>query len=68
MNELKTLEARARRLAKKHGYRLEKSRARSPAHPEFGCYRLMDGRTDSIGFGRYRYNLWLMEVLDFLES
>lgn len=68
MDELNKLEARTRRLAKKYGLRLEKSHARNPEHPDFGCYRLLDGCTDVIGFGRGKYNLWLTEVLDFLES
>ncbi len=48
-------EARLRRAAAGMGLALRKSRTREPRRMDFGCYRIVDGRTGRVLAGTFPY-------------
>ena len=60
-------EAYVRRLAKRHGYALRKSRARNLHMNDLGGYRLIDPWRNWIVLGE-RFDLDLEDVKAFLQS
>jgi len=64
----KAWEKRIRRKAKKHGFRLEKSRARKILVPQnWGFYRVVDLKSNIVVFGNGYFAL-LDEVEYFLDN
>lgn len=65
----KAQETRLRRIAASLGYRLAKSRSRTPMSPEFGGYQVLDTETGGVvhGFGEaFQYTADLDSVEEFL--
>lgn len=62
-----TKENRLRRLAKRAGYRLEKSRARTPHLNDHGLYRLTDPHRNVVIAGE-RFDWTLDDVDGFLAE
>jgi hypothetical protein len=66
-------EARLRRAAASMGLALRKSRARDTCRMDFGCYRIVDSKTERVVAGRFPYGYTLdldavEEVLEELET
>jgi hypothetical protein len=68
VNEEKNLEARVRRLAARHGYRLHKSRRRKhvPNLDNYGDYMLVN-KNNFVVTGS-RFDAGLEEILDYLTE
>lgn len=71
--ESRRREARLRRQAAALGLAIEKSRSRDSACMDYGCYRVVNPKTDSVVAGRFPYGYSLTldavgEVLDELED
>jgi hypothetical protein len=68
--EFKVLEQRARRVAKRQGLGLTRSRRRDPHAVDFGCYALFDLQTNTIiaGASSGRLNMSLREAIEYLLS
>jgi hypothetical protein len=68
----KVRENRLRRIADRHGYRLEKSRRRDPSAIDFGLYALIDHRTGSAAnpsiAGHYVHTWDLDQVEAYLTN
>lgn len=66
----KSRENRARRVAERRGYRLEKSRRRDPGAIDYGRYQLIDAATNTVAsFGGRWLTLWEIErQLDMLYA
>lgn len=67
----KAREARLRRLAEAQGLRLEKSRARNPAIPGYGTYRIVDNVSNLVmayNMAADYYGLDLDEVEQWLTE
>ena len=65
----KAQETRLRRIAASLGYRLAKSRSRTPMSPEFGGYMVLDNETGGVvhGFGEaFQFTADLDSVEEFL--
>jgi hypothetical protein len=70
---VKRREARLRRLAAGLGLALRKSRARDKDCMDFGCYRIVNPKTDYVVAGRFPFEYSLSldaveEVLDELQA
>jgi hypothetical protein len=66
-------ETRLRRMAAGMGLALRKSRARDACRMDFGCYRIVDSKSERVVAGRFPYGYTLdldavEEVLDELET
>lgn len=63
-------ENKLRRMAKRQGYRLMKSRRRDPNAYDYGGYMLVDERTNGIMYGSYPlpFSASIEEVEDFLTG
>jgi hypothetical protein len=66
-------EARLRRMAAGLGLALRKSRTRDTCRMDFGCYRIVDSKSERVIAGRFPYGYTLdldavEEVLDELET
>lgn len=70
MDTTKAKESRMRRLAKKHGWGITKSRCRTPEAYEYGGYMIYALDTNAVVHGSHplRYGLNLEDVEDFLVS
>ena len=69
--EFKVLENRARRMAKRQGLRLVKSRRRDPRAWDYGCYCLADIQTNGVVFGigpAQRISADLGDIIAYLEG
>jgi hypothetical protein len=68
--EYKVAETRARRMAQRQGYRLEKSRRRDPRAVDFGSYMLVDIDTGGVvAYGLTSgYGLSLTDVFEILTE
>lgn len=65
--ERKSLEQRARRMAKRQGLTLERSRRRDPYARDFGKYRLVDDRNVVVvGAEQAPFGMDLQEVVNWL--
>ena len=49
--EFKAFENRLRRMAKRRGWKLHKSRRRNPLCPDYGKYMLVDYKTNRVVYG-----------------
>jgi hypothetical protein len=68
MTAEKILENRLRRVAKRRGYTLLKSRARDPLAVTFGGFMLVDqNNVVVLGSGNFPYNADLAEVAEFFD-
>jgi len=71
MNEkiLKTIEARARRLARKNGLILRKNRVRNFDDLRYGCAVLIDAQTGYLHYpGNAHDNASIDEILNYLTK
>ena len=59
-------EARLRKLLHKEGYRLRKSRIRTPNGDNLGGYMILDGHSNSVMAGD-KYQLDLDQVAEFIK-
>ncbi len=71
MNIQKIMENRLRRMARKHGYRLAKSRARDPQSLTYGGYALIDVASGGASLGgtgnaNRGFSATLEEIEEFL--
>lgn len=69
-NDFKVRENKARRMAKRQGLELVKSRRRDPRATDFGMYVLVDPETNGIvhGAASGRYDLSLDDVEAYLTG
>lgn len=63
-------EQAVRRLARREGYVLRKSRSRDPDNPSYGGYLLIEPERNllMLGGGAFNYSADLDEVVDWLKS
>lgn len=70
LSQMKSREARLRRLAERRETRLLKSRCRTPSHPEFGGYMLVTAHSNIVvdGSHPHAFSLNLDEVESLLAA
>jgi hypothetical protein len=70
MKAMQVSEQSVRRLAKREGYVLKKSRVRSPSDPSYGGYMLVEPERNFVvfGIGLYPYSADLEEIRTWLQE
>lgn len=66
LNDPNGLEARAHRVAEKHGYRIERS-SKSYSGDNYGDFMLIEVATNRIEAG-HRYDMGAEQVIEFFEG